>query len=167
MAVPEKGVNNAFDYPLGLTYLLMIGPFLFFLIKDILRRKFSSLSILAAVIWALWWFTAQQSRFLYLPLMIVFMVTIARLEKIPRGLYLCLLISLFLEAISLWGAHKNDMARWGVDVLRPQDKQMLALNRYYFAHSQSNYIDWPSHDVAYAQFPVTVHKEELPHTILF
>jgi hypothetical protein len=167
LGVPQKGVNNAFDYPLGLTYLLLIGPFLFFLIKDISRRQFSPLSILAAVIWGLWWFGPQQSRFLYLPLMLVFMVTIARLEKVPKGLYLCLLISLFLEAISLWGAHKSDMARWGVDDLRPQDKQILELNRYYFAHSQTNYIDLTSHDVAYAQFPVVVHKENLPHTILF
>jgi hypothetical protein len=167
LAVPEKGVNNAFDYPLGLTYLLMIGPFLFFLVKDISRRRFSPLSVLAAVIWLLWWFTAQQSRFLYVPLLIVFMVTIVRLEKISRGLFLCLLISLFLEALSLWGAHKADMGRWGVDVLRGQDKKLLELNHRYLENSLSNYMDWPSHDVAYAQFPVMVHKENLPHTILF
>ena len=140
LAVPEKGVNNAFDYPLGLTYLLMIGPFLFFLVKDILQRKFSALSVLAAVIWGLWWFTAQQSRFLYVPLLIIFMVTIARLEKISRGLFLCLLISLFLEAVSLWGAHKNDMGRWGVDVLRAQDKQLLELNQRYLEHSLSTIL---------------------------
>ena len=167
LGVPEKGVNNSFDYPLGLPYLLLIGPFLFFLIKDIVQRKFSPLSVLAAVIWALWWFTAQQSRFLYVPLLIVFMVTIARLEKISRGLFLCLLISLCLEALSLWGAHKSDMGRWGVDDLRSQDKQLLELNHRYLEHSLPNYIDWPSHDVAYAQFPVMVRKENLPHTILF
>jgi len=167
LAVPEKGVNNAFDYPLGLTYLLIIGPFLFFLVKDSLQRKFSSLSVLVVVMWGLWWFTAQQSRFLYLPLMIIFIVTIARLEKISRGLFLCLLISLFLEAISLWGAHKSDIGRWGVDVLRDKDKQLLELNYRYREHSLNNYIDWPSHDAAYAQFPVMVRKEYLPHTILF
>jgi len=167
LAVPEKGVNNTFDYPLGLTYLLMIGPFLFFLVKDILRRKFPLLSVLAAVIWGLWWFTAQQSRFLYVPLLIVFIVTLSRLEKVSRGLFLCLLISLFLEALSLWGAHKSDMGKWGVDVLRTQDKQLLELNLRYREHFLSNYIDWPSHDAAYAQFPVMVHKENLPHTIFF
>ncbi len=167
LGVPQKGVNNSFDYPLGLPYLLLIGPFLFFLIKDIVQRKFSPLSVLAAIIWALWWFTAQQSRFLYVPLLIIFMVTIARLGRISRGLFLGLLISLCLEAISLWGAHKSDMGRWGVDVLRIQDKQLLELNHRYLEHSLPNYIDWPSHDVAYAQFPVMVHKENLPHTILF
>jgi len=167
LAVPEKGVNNAFDYPLGLTYLLMIGPFLFFLAKDVLQRRFSVLGVLAAVTWGLWWFTAQQSRFLYLPLLIIFMVTIVRLEKISRVLFLCLLISLSLEAVSLWGAHKNDLRRWGVDVLRAQDRQLLVLDQHYLEHGLSTIIDWPSHDVAYAQFPVMVHKENLPHTIYY
>ena len=165
LGVPEKGVNNAFDYPLGLTYLLMIGPFLFFFVNDILRRQFSPLNVLAAVIWGLWWFSAQQSRFLYVPLLIIFMVVIARMEKIPRGFFLGLLVSLFVESISLWGAHKGDMGRWGADVLRIQDKQILVLNRRYLEHSLSSYIDWPSHDVAYAQFPVMVRKEDLPFTI--
>jgi len=167
LAVPEKGVNNAFDYPLGLTYLLMIGPFLFFLITDILRRRYCPLSVLAVVAWGLWWFTTQQSRFLYLPLLIIFMVTLSRLEKISRVLLLCLLVSLSLEAVSLWGAHRNDINRWGVDVLRTQDKQLLELNNRYLGHSLSCYVDWPFHDVAYAQFPVMVHKESLPHTILY
>jgi len=167
LAVPEKGVNNAFDYPLGLTYLLMIGPFLFFLIKDILRRQFPLLSVFVVVIWFLWWFSAQQSRFLYLPLLIIFIVTIARLEAIPRSLFLGVLMSLCLEALSLWGAHKSDLGRWGVHELRGQDKQLLELNHHYLKHSLSNYLDWPSGDVAYAQFPVMVHKENLPHTILY
>jgi hypothetical protein len=167
LGVPEKGVNNAFDYPLGLTYLLLIGPFLFFLVKDILQRKFPSLSVLVAVIWGLWWFTAQQSRFLFLPLLIIFIVTIARLEKISRGLFPCILISLLLEVLSLWGAHKSDMGRWGVDDLRGQDKRLLELDHRYQGHFLSDYIDWPSHDIAYAQFPVMVHKENLPHTISF
>jgi hypothetical protein len=167
LALPEKGVNNAFDYPLGLTYLLMIGPFLFFLAKDILNRKFSPLSILATIIWLLWWFTAQQSRFLYVPLMIIFLVTIARLEKISRILFLCILISLLFEALSLWGAHRGDINRWGVEDLRAQDRQLLKLDQRYLENSLSNSIDRPTHDVAYAQFPVMVHKENLPHTILF
>jgi len=167
LAVPEKDVNNAFDYPLGLTYLLLIGPFLFFLIKDIRLGKFSPLSVLAVIIWGLWWFGPQESRFLYLPLLIIFIVSIARLEKIPRVFFICLLISLFLQAISLWGAHKTDVGRWGTDVLRDQDKKLLELNEHYLAHALSNYIDWPTHDVAYAQFPVVVRKESLPHTILF
>lgn len=167
LSVPEKGVNNAFDYPLGLTYLLMVGPFLFFLTKDILQRKFSPLSVLAAVIWGLWWFTAQQSRFLYVPLLVIYIITIARLKRIPRTLFLCLLMSLFLEAISLWGAHKVDIRRWGVNDLRGEDTRIVEINRRYLAHSLDCFIDWPSHDVAYAQFPVLVRKENLPHTIFF
>jgi hypothetical protein len=167
LAVPEQGVNNAFDYPLGLMYLLMAGPFLFFLMKDISQRKFSALGILAMVIWGLWWFASQQSRFLYLPLLIIFIVTIARMEKISRALLLCVLICLLFEAGSLWGAHKGDLGRWGLDDLRVQDKQLMKLNHRYQESSFSGYVDWPTHDAAYAQFPVVIHKENLPHTILF
>ena len=167
LGVPEEGVNNAFDYPLGLTYLLMIGPFLFFLVQDILRRRFSPLSVLAAVIWLLWFFTAQQSRFLYVPLLVIFIVTIARLEKISRGFLLCIVISLLIEAVSLWGAHEADIGKWGIDDIRAQDRQLLELNKLYFKNPLPRYMDWPSHDAAYAEFPVMVHKENLPHTILF
>ncbi len=167
LALPEKGVNNAFDYPLGLTYLLMIGPFMYFLFRDLWQRKFHPLSVLVAVIWALWWFSAQQSRFLYLPLAIIFIVTIARFNKISKVLLLCLLVSLLLEALSVWNAHKTDLCRWGVNDLRVEDQQLVALNQSYLQNPSSNYVDWPSHDVAYAQFPVMVHKENLPHTIIF
>ena len=167
LGVPQEGVNNSFDYPLGLTYLLMIGPFLFFLIKDIYCRKFCPLSILAAIIWLLWWFTSQQSRFLYLPLMIIFMMTIVRLEKLSKMLILCVLISLLFETISLWDVHHNELGKWGLDVLRVKDKHLVELNQRYLDHSLLAYIDRPDHDVAYAQFPVVVRKESLPHTISF
>lgn len=167
LSVPENGVNNAFDYPLGLTYLLMIGPFLFFLVRDCIRREFSPWSVLAAVMWGLWWFSTQESRYLFIPLLIIFMVTIARLGKASKGLLLCLLVSLLFNAFSLWGAHKGDIKKWGVNALRNQDKQLVELNKRYLKDALSSYVDWPSHDVAYAQFPVMVRKEELPHTINF
>ncbi len=167
LAVPENGVNNAFDYPLGLTYLLLIGPFVFFLIKDIRRQQCCPLSLLAVIAWMLWWFTDQQSRFLYLPLMVIFVVTIARLDKIPKGIFLGILIGLILEIISLWGAHRADFTKWDVNDLRPEDQQLLGLNHRYLDGHLSGYLDWPTHDVAFAQFPVMVHKENLPHTILF
>jgi hypothetical protein len=167
VAVPEKGVNNSFDYPLGLTYLLLMGPFLFYLIKDISGRKFPSLSVLAAVIWMLWWFGPQQTRFLYVPLFIIFMVTISRLENIPKPLILCLLISLFIESVSVWGAHKADIGRWGIEVLRSQDRQLVDKSKAYIQQKAAGYVDWPVHDVAYAQFPVRVTKEALPRTNAF
>ena len=95
------------------------------------------------------------------------MVTLARWEKISRVFLLCVLISLLFESISLWDTHKMDMGRWGVEVLRVQDKRLLEVDRRYLGHALSNEIDWPTADVAYAQFPVVVHKENLPHTIFF
>lgn len=166
LAVPEHGVNNSFDYPLGLTYLLFIGPFIFSTFNKIVHRKFSPLSILVLIIWILWWFSSQQSRFLYLPLTIIFILTIARLERIPASLWAGILISLIFQMISLWGAHKSDLGRWGRDVLRVEDQRLVELNQKHEKTGDS-FIDWPTHDVAYAQFPVMVHKEFLPHTIKF
>ncbi len=165
LAVPEKGVNNAYDYPLGLTYLLMIGPFLFYFIQDISKRRFSALGFLAVLGWILWWFTSQQSRFLYLPLLIIFMVTVARLDKLSKWFLICLVLALGLEAGSLWGAHKADFKRGNPDVLRREDRQLWDLSRVYLQHGSTGYVEWPSSDVAYAQFPVMVHHEQLPHTI--
>jgi hypothetical protein len=165
IAVPEKGVNNAFDYPLGLTYLLLIGPFLFFLFQDISQRKFSALGVLVAVVWMLWWFSTQQTRFLYIPLLLIFMVTITRLESLPKGLGAGILISLLLQTFSLWDAHKMDLRRWGVDVLRGEDKQLVELSGRYIKEGSSQPIEWTSHDVAYAQFPVMVRQENLPYTL--
>ena len=167
VAVPEKGVNNAFDYPLGLTYLLLIGPFFINLIRDTQRRLFSPLSVFAVMIWGLWWFGPQQTRFLYIPVILIFIVTIARLERVSRVLLACIAVSLMLEAVSLWGAHKADLKRWGRDDLRTADQQLVMLSNRYISHALTSYVDWPTHDVAYAQFPVMVHQESLPHTVQY
>jgi len=74
IAVPEKGVNNAFDYPLGLPFLLMVGPFLFLYGQRIVKKRFSICGTYLVLNWLSWWFGSQQSRFLYIPLILMFIL---------------------------------------------------------------------------------------------
>jgi hypothetical protein len=54
-----------------------------------------------------------------------------------------------------------------LEVLRTNDRQLVSLSRSYLEHNAAGLIDWPNHEIAYAQFPVMVRKEKLPHTIIF
>jgi hypothetical protein len=41
IAVPEGGVNNTYDYPVGLVYLICLGPLHFVTVRDFLQRRIS------------------------------------------------------------------------------------------------------------------------------
>lgn len=157
-AVPEKGVNNSFDYPLGLTYLLFAGPFVWYTVKQALRRRFSWPGFFVLILFALWWPSSQQSRFLFIPILIMFGLAISRLARTGHVLLLCLTAALFMNAISIYNAHKRDLGRPAVDVLRPQDRALLEMSRAKDLPS-ADFLTWPSEEVAYAQFPVQVEKE--------
>ncbi|MBF0489607.1 MAG: hypothetical protein HQL15_03180 [Candidatus Omnitrophica bacterium] len=167
LAVPEKGVNNSFDYPMGLSYLLFIGPFLFYLVRDFMGRKVSVGSWVVIFLWMLWWLSTQQARFLYIPILMVFLLVSVRLAKPSRSLLIGLMVALLMQVVSLLGAHRKDIFHPSWDVLREQDRRLVEMSRAYQRDSKKGYIDCPSHEVAYAQFPVRVIKENLPHTILF
>ncbi len=69
VAVPAVGmVNNEYDYPLGLTWLLVLVFFAMSVPEWIRFKKVSPELVIAAVVWFLWWYSSQQSRWLY-PLM--------------------------------------------------------------------------------------------------
>ncbi|MEI6437740.1 MAG: hypothetical protein WCO69_03195 [Candidatus Omnitrophota bacterium] len=125
VAVPEKGVNNSFDYPLGLTYLLYLVPFLGICAKDLVDRKLSFLAIFIVVYWLLWFTGTQQSRFLLVPLMGMIILVSARMARPSRVFLACVLLALMMTGASVARAHKPDLGRRGYDVLRPQDQQFL------------------------------------------
>ena len=54
VAVPEKGVNNTFDYPLGLMFLVFLGPFVVSTIQAIRLRVIPLLPFLAMIFWLSW-----------------------------------------------------------------------------------------------------------------
>lgn len=52
-----------------------------------------------------------------------------------------------------------------IEILRGKDQRILQMNKDYFEKGRKGYVDLEFHDVAYAQFPVRVTKESLPHTL--
>jgi hypothetical protein len=117
------------------------------------------------IVWGCWWFSSQQARFLYIPILIMFLVVLSRQIKISNYLLLCLCVALCLNLISVWGANKKDFLLSANDIIRPSDKKLIDYSRKFYLNNNLDYLLWPSHDVAYAQCPIIVPQEALPHTI--
>ena len=159
IAVPEKGVNNRYDYPLGLMYLLFLGPFLFYFLSSLRQKILPLLSLWAIVSWGIWWFGTQQSRFLFIPLILMYLAVVPSIRAPSRILLGAMLCAILLTSISVYGANKHDLGRWGEAVLRHQDKELIRLGKIQQSASR---ITLPFYDVAYATFPVeAVDKDSL------
>ncbi len=94
----------------------------------------------------------------------MFITVSGRLAGVSRVLLACLIAALGLNASSVFRAHKNDLFRPAWEVLRPQDRTLVEMGRAYVRHGDG-YVPWPAHDAAYAEFPVKVDQEQLPHTM--
>jgi hypothetical protein len=162
IAVPDKGVTNKYDYPVGLVYLLFAGPFLYMLVRSFKRRELAILPILAVVFWGAWWFGSQQTRFLYIPVFLIVLSVLSGNQIHSRIFLTAVLIALMLTALSVFGAHKRDFFHSPDEVLRAKDKQILQMNSEYFAAGRKDAIPLDYYDVAFAAFPVIVVKEDLP-----
>jgi hypothetical protein len=166
LAVPEQGVNNRFDYPLGLTYLAFIVPFLFLWIRSWRERRFSILGWLVILHWALWWFGSQQSRFLFVPLVLIYLLVIIEIQSYSFILWTVLLCALMLNALSVYRAHKSDLGIKNTeDVLREKDIELLRLNKWYIETGQKGIVPVEFHDAAFARFPISVPIEHLPYVL--
>lgn len=157
VAVPEEGVNNRYDYPLGLMYLLFLGPFLFFLCSFLRKKTLPLLSLWVVASWGIWWLGSQQTRFLYIPLILIYLVVALSIRLPSRILLAVMLGSLLLVSLSVCRANKQDLGRWGEAVLRRQDKELLVLGSIRPAASTPVFS---SCDLAYAEFPVKVSGNE-------
>ncbi len=153
VAVPEKGVNNRYDYPLGLMYLLFLGPFLFYFFSSLRQKILPLLSLWVVVSWGVWWFGAQQTRFLFIPLILMYLVVVLSIQVPSRVLLGAMLGAILLVSVSVYRANKQDLGRWGEAVLRQQDKELVQLGKLKQA---AGVITLPFYDVAYATFPVEV-----------
>jgi len=58
-------VNNVYDYPLGLTWVLLLVLLAASAPVWVKAKRIPPELMLAAVLWLLWWVTSQQSRWLY------------------------------------------------------------------------------------------------------
>ncbi len=165
IAVPDKGVNNRFDYPLGLTYLLFIGPFIYYFARSFFTRKFAVIPVFTVLFWLSWWQGSQQSRFLYIPVILMIICCISRMKRPSKVLMGCLFLALLINSISVLRANKHVFGKTSSEILRVKDLAILEMNNEYFQKGEGGYVDLEFHDVAYAQFPVRVTKESLPHTL--
>ena len=156
IAVPEHRVNNAFDYPVGLIYLLVLGPFLSHFIGSLKSKRLPVLSMFVLIWWLTWWFGSQQSRFLLVPICMMIILTISFLPKISKVLIVLIILALGLEVVSLVDANRHDWGKPFSQLLRDQDRKILELQPSVGALDVK--LDFP--DVAFAPYPVTVIKSD-------
>lgn len=165
IAVPEDQVNNAYDYPVGLVYLLFLGPFLYQLGASLKKKELAIIPWLIAGYWTTWWFGSQQTRFLYIPLVLMFISVIVWMQAPSKILMAMLLLALSFNTISMVRAHKDD---WGLspqEVLRKKDLALVLLSQAYIKEARTDFVWLDEYELAYAQFPVIATKKKVPFTL--
>ncbi|MCR4337530.1 MAG: hypothetical protein NUV91_06975 [Candidatus Omnitrophica bacterium] len=153
IAVPENGVNNRYDYPVGLIYLLCLGPFIYKFANTLRRKEFALLPWFIVVSWGLWWMGSQQTRFLFIPIILMFMMVFSLQEFRSRTLLLIIILSLMLTSLSVFRAHKTDFGKWGYDAVRAQDKTLLEMGK---KKTDQEIVSLNVIEAAYANFPVKI-----------
>jgi hypothetical protein len=165
IAVPESGVNNKYDYPLGLVYLLMLGPFLIFLGQALSKKCLPFLPLVVIGYWLIWWLGSQQSRFLFVPLCLMFLTTLTNMPKVSRVFLACLIVAVGLNISSVLRAHRRDLGLSREEVLRESDKELLNMTRAYLQHGRKDVVSVADPEIAYAGFPVLVAPQRLPYVL--
>lgn len=151
IAVPEKGVNNRYDYPLGLVYLLFVGPFIFLFFSSLRQKILPLLPLWVIASWVVWWLGVQQTRFLFVPVILMYLSAVLSIGKPSRVLLVIILGAVLLMSVSVYRANRQDLGHWGESVLRQQDKELILLGKDQFFARRARL---PFYDVAYATFPV-------------
>jgi hypothetical protein len=152
IAVPEKGVNNRYDYPVGLIYLLMVGPFFYYWFQSLRQKKFSLVAALIGLYWGTWWLGSQQTRFLLIPLVLMVVLVLSSMPKVSKALGAGIVLSLMMVTLSLYGAHKSDLGKTSLSILREKDKELLNMS----INPSDNYVILNFPDAAFATVPIYV-----------
>jgi hypothetical protein len=157
VAVPDKGVNNRYDYPIGLMYLIFLAPFVFLFGRLLKWRNFSVLGFFIVIYWVSWWLGSQQTRFLYIPVILIIIIVSSNIRTYSAPLMISTALALALTAFSVYNAHKNDFGKPRVAVLRAKDRQLLRINDDYESR-KGEVVTLDYYDIAYARFPAKVIK---------
>jgi hypothetical protein len=154
IAVPEKGVNNRFDYPLGLPWLIFLAPFAITVIYTLWRRRLSLVAFLAVCFLLSWWLGSQETRYLYLPLilMIVTVLTETSLSK-SAILLAALTVALSLNFVSMYRSNRASFGKPVLSILRPADRDLVLMSQHLGPTSPEG-MDVSQSEVTYAEFPV-------------
>lgn len=164
VAVPEKGVNNAFDYPLGLMYLLFLGPFAYFFAQALKRKTLDVPSLFIVLFWLTWWAGSQQGRFLFIAMIGMYLTVLGRWKPSVIGLA-AMVFAVALTALSVARAHRLDFGRSAEEVLRPKDLQLVEESRRYLEEQKMGVVFTEDQEAAFAQFPIIVTKEKRPFVL--
>jgi hypothetical protein len=155
LAVPEKSVNNRFDYPLGLPYLLVLMPFVLVFIENLRNRKINLTLWFCLWYWVFWWFGSQQARFFYIPLVIMFIVVLSDKRFLRKSMFFGIFIAFVFSCLSIVRAHKADFFRRPEEVLRGRDRELIEISKS-VNHSKPVTVNFE--DVAFANFAVHVDQ---------
>ncbi|VAX35693.1 hypothetical protein MNBD_UNCLBAC01-501 [hydrothermal vent metagenome] len=155
IAVPEKGVNNRYDYPVGLVYLLCIGPFIWVLASSVRNRQFLIIPWLIVFFWGVWWMGSHQSRFLLIPILLMGIIILSQKIFQTKVFFGCVILSLALTSLSVFRAHRLDFGKSARDVLREKDKKLLEMSQ---TVDRSKKIQLSFFDAAFADFAVDVRN---------
>jgi hypothetical protein len=159
LAVPEKGVNNAYDYPAGLPVLLCLPLFFGWFVADALRRRVSWWYVFAVAYWLLWWFGSQQTRFAYVPMIVITLAVIARLkEREARVFTLCLAAASLLNVISVLRSNLSDFKMPRRDTIRAYDRRLMGMGDS--ARREGDAVTVATKDAAYACFAIDVADKD-------
>ena len=140
ISVPDKGVNNRYDYPVGLVYLIFMGPFLYMFILALRRKEFAVFPLFTVFYWVSWWFGSQQTRFLYIPVLLMIIAVISEIKVYSRIFMSAIMFSLIITGVSIFRANRNDFFAYPADVLRPKDKELVRLSRDYLKTGRSDMV---------------------------
>lgn len=145
VAVPTQGVNNEFDYPLGLPWLLFLTLLAFHLAAGGWRNP---VTLLALLFWALWWANAHQSRWLYPTLAFGFLATMAEQARARKVLPTLIALSFLLSLASQVRAMRPTIFVTNVEIQARQAAKILYTPDGKLANSELLYVEKPVLDHA-------------------
>ncbi len=124
ISVPSKGVNNEWDYPLGLGWLIMIVLLIFQIPDWIKSLNVPILPVISFSFWLVWWMTSQQSRWLYPAMALGWLAALPILNRVKsRVLGSLLVISASLSLVSEVRAFRSDFGKTPSQVQETQEIQ--------------------------------------------
>jgi len=128
-AIPTRGVNNEFDYPAGLTFLLFLGPFLYLACQNFKQKQIRILPLFIMIYWLSWWMGSHQTRFLYIPIVLMILCVLSFPQFRSTTLMAMIIIALSLTMLSVYRANKGVFGKTAYDVLRPQDRELVEMGK--------------------------------------
>ena len=128
ISVPAVGsVNNVYDYPLGLTWVLLLVLLAGSAPAWVKAKRIPPELMLAAVLWLLWWVTSQQSRWLYPFIAFGLLATVQLQLRVNRRLLVAVLAgAACISLLSQARAISTDMGALAGSIQAQQEASIVS-----------------------------------------